>query len=73
MAVRRRMPKTLKNSFQNVCASARSRVSSDHSRANVMARFRTRLREVHPDHGGDERDASQRIGELGEARRILLR
>jgi hypothetical protein len=44
----------------------------DPSKKDVMARFRIRLREVHPDHGGDERDASTRIGELGAARRILL-
>lgn len=40
-------------------------------RKAVLTRFRTRLREVHPDHGGDEREASQRIRELTEARRIL--
>lgn len=39
---------------------------------DVMARFRQRLREVHPDHGGDGPRASRLIGELGEARRILL-
>ena len=39
---------------------------------DVMTRFRTRLITVHPDHGGDEADASKLIGELGEARRILL-
>jgi hypothetical protein len=39
---------------------------------DVMARFRARLREVHPDHGGDSSEASKHIGELGEARRILL-
>ncbi len=38
----------------------------------VMRHFRNRLREVHPDHGGDEREASKRIGDLAEARRILL-
>lgn len=30
------------------------------------------LREVHPDVGGDEIRASTEIGDLGEARRILL-
>lgn len=38
----------------------------------VMARFRTRLREAHPDHGGDDDEASAAIERLGEARRILL-
>lgn len=38
----------------------------------VMARYRARLREVHPDHGGEEREASQRIGDLSEARRVLV-
>lgn len=38
----------------------------------VMSRFRQRLREVHPDHGGDEIIASKAIGDLSEARRILL-
>ena len=42
------------------------------SKKDVMARFRQRLREVHPDHGGDGERASSMIGELGEARRILL-
>ncbi|MFN8016491.1 MAG: DnaJ domain-containing protein [Acidimicrobiales bacterium] len=39
----------------------------------IQRRFRTLLREAHPDHGGDASDAAQRIGELTEARRILLR
>jgi hypothetical protein len=43
------------------------------SRRDVNARYRTRLMEVHPDHGGDEIAASKAIVELGEARRILLR
>ncbi|MEQ1699218.1 MAG: hypothetical protein ABMA25_03865, partial [Ilumatobacteraceae bacterium] len=38
----------------------------------VMARFRTRLREAHPDHGGDDDEAGAVIERLGEARRILL-
>jgi hypothetical protein len=38
----------------------------------VMTAFRARLREVHPDHGGDEVLASREIGDLAEARRILL-
>lgn len=42
------------------------------SKKDVMARFRSRLREVHPDHGGEAQEASKRIGDLGEARRILV-
>jgi hypothetical protein len=42
------------------------------SKKDVMARFRQRLMEVHPDHGGDQSTASASIGDLGEARAILL-
>lgn len=42
-------------------------------RARVQARFRELVREAHPDHGGASDDAAQRIHELTEARRILLR
>lgn len=42
------------------------------SRQQVMKQFRRRLRDVHPDHGGDTKQASQIIEQLGEARRILL-
>ena len=38
----------------------------------VKAKFRDRLREAHPDHGGDEMKAAVSIDDLGEARRILL-
>lgn len=41
------------------------------SKRDVMSQFRARLREVHPDHGGDESAASGIIGDLSEARRIL--
>ncbi len=41
-------------------------------RVEVLARFRERLRSAHPDHGGTEDDAAQRIAELTAARRILL-
>ncbi|HRW38833.1 MAG TPA: hypothetical protein P5254_14120 [Aquihabitans sp.] len=41
-------------------------------RRAVQERFRLLLREAHPDHGGATGDAAQRIGELTEARRILL-
>jgi len=42
------------------------------TKKEVMARFRIRLREAHPDHGGDENSAASDIERLGEARRILL-
>ena len=42
------------------------------TKKDVMARFRSRLREAHPDHGGDDLEAGATIERLGEARRILL-
>ena len=42
------------------------------TKKEVMALFRVRLREAHPDHGGDENTAASDIERLGEARRILL-
>ena len=42
------------------------------TKKDVMTRYRDQLRLVHPDHGGDEVVASKAIGDLGEARRILL-
>jgi hypothetical protein len=39
---------------------------------DVQRRFRERLRDVHPDHGGIEADASQLIADITEARRVLL-
>lgn len=44
----------------------------DVSKRNVQKRFRTLLREAHPDHGNDDDEAAQRINDLTEARRILL-
>ena len=41
-------------------------------RDEVQQRFRTLLRESHPDHGAEHEGAGQRILELTEARRILL-
>jgi hypothetical protein len=38
----------------------------------VQRRFRSLLRDVHPDHGGVTVEAAGRIAELTEARRILL-
>lgn len=45
---------------------------SEPERDEVVARFRSLLRESHPDHGADSEGAGQRILELTEARRILL-
>ena len=42
------------------------------TKKEVMAQFRSRLREIHPDYGGDEDVAGHEIERLGEARRILL-
>jgi hypothetical protein len=42
------------------------------SKKDVMNRFRSRLREAHPDHGGQTTEAGAAIERLGEARRILL-
>lgn len=41
-------------------------------RGQVQRRFREMLRQAHPDHGGDNDAAANRIAELTEARRILL-
>jgi hypothetical protein len=48
-------------------------VGHERDRLAVQARFRQLLRDAHPDHGGDAREAAARIRELTEARRILLR
>lgn len=45
---------------------------TDPAHRDIRRRFRDALRTAHPDHGGDEADAADRIAELGEARRILL-
>lgn len=37
----------------------------------VTKAFRTRMREVHPDHGGDGGEAAKAMTDLAEARRIL--
>lgn len=41
-------------------------------RKDVQRRFRELLRVAHPDHGGGQAAAAERIAELTEARRILL-
>jgi len=45
---------------------------SQPGRDDVLQRFRSLLRESHPDHGAEHEGAGQRILELTEARRILL-
>lgn len=42
------------------------------SKRVVQRRFRSLLRDAHPDHGGHDEAAAARIAELTEARRILL-
>lgn len=42
------------------------------SKRVVMKRYRSLLREAHPDHGAAELEAAARIAELGQARDILL-
>lgn len=42
------------------------------SKRVVQRKFRSLLREAHPDHGGITEGAANRIAELTEARRILL-
>ncbi|MEM9615069.1 MAG: hypothetical protein AAF962_01900 [Actinomycetota bacterium] len=38
----------------------------------VQRKFRSLLRDAHPDHGGESKEAAARIADLTEARRILL-
>ncbi|MBW3615343.1 MAG: hypothetical protein KY439_08560 [Actinobacteria bacterium] len=45
---------------------------SEPARSDIQKRFRTMVRDVHPDHGGEAAGAGQRIQDLTEARRILL-
>jgi hypothetical protein len=42
-------------------------------REDIQRQFRDLLRVAHPDHGGDIDGAAQRISDLTEARRILLK
>ena len=42
------------------------------AKREVQKRFRTLVRDAHPDHGGIEIGAAQRIADLSEARDILL-
>ena len=41
------------------------------TKKEVTAQYRQRLRDVHPDHGGDDDDASKLIMDITEARRLL--
>jgi hypothetical protein len=41
------------------------------SKRDVTAQFRQRMRDVHPDHGGDRLDAAKAMSDLAEARRVL--
>lgn len=41
------------------------------SKRDVTRHYRRRMRDVHPDHGGEATDASKAILDLNEARRIL--
>ncbi len=41
------------------------------SKRAVTKQYRVRMRDVHPDHGGEALDASKAILDLNEARRIL--
>jgi hypothetical protein len=42
------------------------------TKKQVMAHYRDRLKDAHPDHGGSETGAADAIEKLGEARQILL-
>lgn len=42
------------------------------SKREVMTQFRLRMRDVHPDHGGETSGAAAAMIELNEARRILV-
>ena len=41
------------------------------SNRDILAKFRERMRDVHPDHGGDSLDAAKAMSDLAEARRVL--
>ena len=45
---------------------------SEPSKRAVTSRFRERMRDVHPDHGGASADAAKAMSDLAEARRVLL-
>ena len=41
------------------------------TRRQLTAKFRQRMRSVHPDHGGDQADAAKAMHDLATARQIL--
>ncbi|MGQ0520995.1 MAG: hypothetical protein ACT4PX_07585 [Actinomycetota bacterium] len=45
---------------------------SEPPRSDILRRFRTLVRDAHPDHGAEAEGAGTRITELTEAKRILL-
>ncbi|MFP5375476.1 MAG: hypothetical protein ACLGIO_01665 [Acidimicrobiia bacterium] len=45
---------------------------SEPPRSDILRRFRTLIRDAHPDHGAEVEGAGKRISELTEAKRILL-
>lgn len=45
---------------------------SEPPRSDILRRFRTMIRDAHPDHGAEVEGAGERISELTEAKRILL-
>ena len=45
---------------------------SEPPRSDILRRFRTLVRDAHPDHGAEAEGAGDRITELSEAKRILL-
>jgi hypothetical protein len=45
---------------------------SEPARSEILRRFRTLVRDAHPDHGAEADEAGQRITDLAEAKRILL-
>ncbi len=48
------------------------RPDEEPERSDVVRRFRDAVRDAHPDHGAETVDASKRITDLTDARRILL-
>jgi hypothetical protein len=46
---------------------------SSPSKREIQRKFRRLVRDAHPDHGAESEGAAQRIAELTEARRILLK
>lgn len=47
-------------------------LAEEPARNAILRRFRSLVREAHPDHGAETEDAGRRITELTEAKRVLL-